>query len=382
MTPYQDTLRDLGLADQVEVLHVLSGYPSPKQINLVLRRDAGLTYVFESSAARPDIVTEVSGALDERGVGALDAVLVTHAHGDHAGGAGLLAGRGRPPGEHAPIFLHSAGYRFLTQPEPAFLQETYELFLTRSQWGLYEYDSLGQEDTIENALRKRFSGYFHQTPKRALRFVDQGQLPQGVVAVETPGHSWDCVLYFDERFEIAIPGDTMICTGTPDRPESQGYVIPIFTVAGQSYSMAFERFLQTVRVLRAFFSGTRVRAVLPPHGRFAITDPLGWVRFAEDYFCGLYRALCEDYFGDAARRAAPFMAKDLNPFIPTAGSHPISTPSHSFGLLCALADEGYLSLSEHHRTRQISFRLVDLPPADYLERRLAESPGPLPILRA
>jgi glyoxylase-like metal-dependent hydrolase (beta-lactamase superfamily II) len=300
-------------------------------------------------------------------------------HGDHAGSAGVVAGRHRAAGERAPIHLHSAGYRFLTHPDAAFLQETYELYLTRSHWGLLEYDALSQQDMLENALRKRFSGYFVRTPKSALRFVDRGELPAGVLAVATPGHSWDCVLYWDRATGIAIPGDTMLVTGAPDKPESHGYVIPIFTVAGQSYSMAFERYLQTIRVLRAFFSTREVRAVLPPHGKFAITRPLDWVRFAEGYFRDLYAALVRDYFATPERRSTPFKANELNPFIPTAGSHPISTPSHAFGMLCTLADEGYLTLSEHPRTRQIEFSLVELPPADYLEGRLAEAPGPLPI---
>jgi hypothetical protein len=103
------------------------------------------------------------------------------------------------------------------------------------------------------------------------------------------------------------------------------------------------------------------------------------VRFAEGYFRDLYAALVRDYFATPERRNTPFKANDLNPFIPTAGSHPISTPSHAFGMLCTLADEGYLTLSEHPRTRQIEFSLVELPPADYLEGRLGEAPGPLPI---
>ena len=86
----------------------------------------------------------------------------------------------------------------------------------------------------------------------------------------------------------------------------------------------------------------------------------------------IYRALLEGFFGEAERRQKPFRACDLNAFIPSAGSHPVSTPSHTFGMLCTLADEGYLSLEEHPYTRQITFSLEEMPPADYVERRLAE----------
>jgi glyoxylase-like metal-dependent hydrolase (beta-lactamase superfamily II) len=382
LLPFREAFEKLGLKGELDVLPVQSGYPSPRVINLVLRRVDSSAFLFEASAARHDIVQEIESQLDAHGVNRLDAVLVTHCHGDHAGSSGLIAGRGRPAGERAPIFLHSAGYRFLTHPDAAFLNETYELFLMRAHWGLLEYNQLSDEEMLENAIRKRFAGYFARTPKRALRFVDHGQLPQGIVAVKTPGHSWDCVLYYDTVLEVAVPGDTILCTGAPERPESWAFVIPIFTAAGQSYSMAYERFLQTVRVLKRFFSTHNVRAIVPPHGRVAVTRPLEWVTFAENYFRGIYRALLEDFFGDADRRASAFMARDLNDFIPSAGAHPISTPSHSFGMLCSLADEGYLALEEHRHTRQISFRLAEMPPSDWIDQRFAEEPGPLPIYRS
>lgn len=372
MQPFADAFHELGLSRVLEVLPVSSGYPSPKHVNLVLRRHAGQTLLFECGPARPDVIDETRRALEARGVRRLDGLLLTHCHGDHAGAAGVIAGLGRPAGERAPIYLHSAGYRFLTHPDAAFVNETYEIFQTRAHWGLHEYNAFSDEQMLNNALRKRFSGYFARTPKSALSFVDRAPLPAGLRVVETPGHSQDCVLYHDPELGIAVPGDTIICTGLVDKPETHGYVIPIFTVAGQSYSLAYERFVDSIRVLRDFFEKHAVRAVLSPHGKFAVTRPLEWVTFAEGYFRGIYRALLEGFFGEAERRQKPFRACDLNAFIPSAGSHPVSTPSHTFGMLCTLADEGYLTLEEHPFTRQITFTLEAMPPADYVERRLAE----------
>lgn len=384
MQPFAEALAELGLQREIRILSVPSGYPSPKMINLVLRRLGGRTFLFESSAARSDIVEEVTRQLQGCGVATLDGLLVTHCHGDHGGAAGIHAGLGRAYGERAPIYLHSAGYRHMTQPEASFLHETYEIFLSRCHWGLREYNSLSDEQIINNALRKRFQGYFSRTPKRALHFVDHGEIPDGILAVPTPGHSQDCVLYFDPALGVAVPGDTIICTGKPEAPDTWDFVIPIFTVDGQSYSMAYERYLRTIRYLRAFFQAHRVRAVLPPHGRFAVTRPLDWVVFAERYFEGIYRALLDDFLGDTSRgaRDEPFRACDLNPYIPSAGAHPVSTPSHVFGMLCLLADEGYLGMEEDKYTRQIRFHIEAMPPADFVSSLLQSDPGPVPVLHA
>lgn len=384
LVPFDVALTDLGLAAEVSVHPVASGYPSPRRINPVLIRDGARALLFEAPAARPDIVAELTNALMHADVAELDAVLVTHCHGDHAGMAGVVAGLGRAPGERAPIHVHSAGYRFLTQPAASYFDETFLIFQARAQFGLIDLSTFTGTAMLEHPRRAPYAQYFARTPKAALRFVDEGRLPPGFVALASPGHSNDCVLYLDTARGVVIPGDTIICVGRVEEPASRDFVVPIFTVMGQGYSRGFESYLLTLRRIRRFFERFAVRVVLPPHGRFAVVEPMAWVRFAERYFEGLYRILRNEFLhadGPAPRRE-PFTAADLSPLVPQAHSHTVSTPSHVFGMLCALADEGYLTLAEDVTSRRITFALEEIPPADYLTRRLAEDPGPLPIFGA
>ncbi len=384
LLPFDRALGELGLADRAAILPVPSGYPSPRLINPVLWRDGARAMLFEAPAARPDIVESLTRQIAERDVARLDAVLVTHCHGDHAGMAGIVSGIGRPDGERAPIFVHSAGYRFLTQPAAAYFDETFLIFQARAQYGLMDLSTLSGREMLEHPRRAPYAHYFERTPKKALEFVDQGLLPEGFVALATPGHSNDCMLYLDTRTGVAIPGDTIICVGRVEEPATHDFVVPVFTTMGQGYSRGFEGFVLTIRRIRRFFTSHHVKVVLPPHGRFAVVEPMEWVRFAERYFTGLFRILRSEFLlaGGSTPRRDPFTAADLSPLIPQAHSHTVSTPSHMFGMLCALADDGYLSLSEDVTSRRITFVLEDLPPGDYMERRLAEDPGPLPVFGA
>jgi glyoxylase-like metal-dependent hydrolase (beta-lactamase superfamily II) len=350
-------------------------------VNPVLWRDGERALLFEAPAARPDIVEQLTTALAASDVARLDAVLVTHCHGDHAGMAGVVAGLGRERGDRAPVHVHSAGYRFLTQPAASYFDETFLIFQSRAQYGMLDLSSLTGVDMLNHPRRAPYASYFTRTPRSALHFVDEGRIPGGFVALATPGHSNDCVLYLDRKHGVAIPGDTIICVGRPEDPATHDFVVPIFTVMGQGYSRGFESYLMTIRRVRKLFETHDVRVVLPPHGRFAVVEPMAWVRFAERYFEGLFRILRNEFLlaGRSEPRREPFTAADLSPLIPHAHSHTVSTPSHMFGMLCALSDEGYLTLAEDVTSRRITFALDEVPPDDYMARRLGEDPGALPL---
>ena len=59
----------------------------------------------------------------------------------------------------------------------------------------------------------------------------------------------------------------------------------------------------------------------------------------------------------------------------------ISTASHLFGMLCMLADEGYLAMQEHPNTRQLTFELLEMPPSDLVANQLAAEAGHMEIYR-
>src|ERR1044071_9718711 len=167
MVPFDKALSDLGIAGEVVICPVPSGYPSPKLVNLVLRKRRNEAFLFEASASRKDVIDETLAHLSTQGVGRLDGVLVTHCHGDHAGSADVLAGLGRPNGERAPIYVHSASYRFLTHPEASLLSAPYGLLLTRAHWRLFEFNTLSNDKMFAQELRRQFAGYFSRTPKSA-----------------------------------------------------------------------------------------------------------------------------------------------------------------------------------------------------------------------
>jgi glyoxylase-like metal-dependent hydrolase (beta-lactamase superfamily II) len=85
---------------------------------------AGYGSVYVIDAPEPAVIDtglgadyeHVQGALDAAGVGEddLSAIVLTHVHLDHAGGAGFLA-RDHP---NATVYVHEIGARFLADPEP------------------------------------------------------------------------------------------------------------------------------------------------------------------------------------------------------------------------------------------------------------------------
>lgn len=130
----------------------------------------------------------VREGLRERGlsVADIDALLITHIHLDHSGGAGALVGEN----PRLAVYVHSAGAPHLVDPSKLLASAT-------RLWG--------------EGLTKLF-GNTLPVPQENLRVLEGGEkisLGAAKIGVEyTPGHAWHHVSYFDESNGVAFVGDT------------------------------------------------------------------------------------------------------------------------------------------------------------------------------
>ena len=68
MIPFDRALQELGLSEHIFICPVPSGYPSPKLINLVLRKMHGRSYLFEASAAYDEVLDATHAHLERNGL--------------------------------------------------------------------------------------------------------------------------------------------------------------------------------------------------------------------------------------------------------------------------------------------------------------------------
>ncbi|MFO0694745.1 MAG: MBL fold metallo-hydrolase [Polyangiales bacterium] len=380
MEPIPDALARLGLEKTVTVLAVRSGYPAPKYVQPVLVRRDGRTCLFETSAGNDESVRETEAALAAVGVSRLDAILCTHTHGDHAGAAEFLSRLGREQGGRAPVYLHSSGHRLITSPALAFLDESFDIMVVRSHRSTTRFDELYGEDLLPKQLRTPWLDRYRRIPRSALRFVDRGALPAGILALHVPGHASDCVVYLDEATGVAVPGDTILTGGVPGDTSSYRFVVPPLTVIDSKYSRAVEAYLVSLGRLRRFFETHDVRVIVPPHGRLAVVEPLAWWRGVVEYFEAIYEGFVTKVLDDPGL-ASDFAIVDVGARIEHPRAEPMSTSSHLYGLACLLVEEGVLDAVEDPRTRRIRFRRVGDPAPDFVRSIVEEDRSPLAVLR-
>jgi glyoxylase-like metal-dependent hydrolase (beta-lactamase superfamily II) len=136
--------------------------------------------------------TTVRTLLDGLGGERPRALLLTHIHFDHAGGAGELVARW-PDLE---VVVHERGARHLADPE-----------------------------RLEASARRVFGAQFDERfgtltpiPEANLTVVSGGELVHGMRVLATPGHAVHHVAYLDESTGRAFPGDVAAVRLTPDGP--------------------------------------------------------------------------------------------------------------------------------------------------------------------
>ena len=136
--------------------------------------------------------TTVRTLLDALGGERPRALLLTHIHFDHAGGAGELVARW-PDLE---VVVHERGARHLADPE-----------------------------RLEASARRVFGAQFDERfgtltpiPEANLTVVSGGEVVHGMRVLATPGHAVHHVAYLDESTGRAFPGDVAGVRLTPDGP--------------------------------------------------------------------------------------------------------------------------------------------------------------------
>jgi len=125
-------------------------------------------------------------ALAELGITRLDSIILTHAHYDHAGGAGRIA-------EHFPeatIYAHKSATRYLT--DPSLLAGSVEI------WDGKAEELFGSPTAI---------------PVRRVRGLSDGDTVdlggRRLQAIETPGHTRSHMVFLDLETDAMICGDAL-----------------------------------------------------------------------------------------------------------------------------------------------------------------------------
>lgn len=171
----------------------------PKSIAAALLESNGHRALVDPGPA--STLENVRAALEKRGltVKALDALLLTHIHMDHAGASGSLV-RENP---RLAVYVHSVGAPHMMDPSKLMAS-------ARRLW----------PDTLDTLF-----GEMLPVPKENLRVLEGGEvvaLGSAKLGVAyTPGHASHHVTYFDDASGVAFTGDT---AGV--RIENGPYILP------------------------------------------------------------------------------------------------------------------------------------------------------------
>ncbi|MBW3595151.1 MAG: MBL fold metallo-hydrolase [Actinobacteria bacterium] len=171
------------MSDASEIIDTkMHGYPGVTAAFLLRGEKTALVETGPKTTVR-----NVLGALQAAGVDALDAIVVTHIHLDHAGAAGTLAARF----PDATVFVHEVGAPHLVDPTK-----------------LWSSASRIYGDQMETLW-----GGIDPIPQERVRVLHDGDKVdlggRSLQAIETPGHAYHHHAYLDDATGAVYTGDAI-----------------------------------------------------------------------------------------------------------------------------------------------------------------------------
>ncbi|SIT92642.1 MBL fold metallo-hydrolase [Edaphobacillus lindanitolerans] len=193
------------MEDKIKPVHpvvVPSEFASLSTFNFFLVEREGRLILIDAGIGSERSMESLSGELGRIGAGItdLDAILLTHHHEDHIGLVPRILEEKR-----VPVYAHGdAAPRLLMDTD--FLGMRLEFFRR-----LYREAGCGEMGSVRF---EKLEQTIREAGQRSLRTeiieIGEGDSIYGFEVIGTPGHSPDCITFFDPEARIAFTGDVLL----------------------------------------------------------------------------------------------------------------------------------------------------------------------------
>jgi hydroxyacylglutathione hydrolase len=282
---------------------------------------SGPTTLIDTGIATDETRETLSTALESAGLalGAIDQVLLTHWHGDHAGLAGVVQENG-----DADVVAHPRDATIIERREGAMAD-------LRSRQRAY-FDDWGIPPVKRRELERQIDAAddFVVPPTTTVEVTDGDTLAAGdrrLRAVHTPGHTAGHLCFVDEAADVVFSGDALLPVYTPN-------------VGGADVRLdhPLAAYLSTLE----WFRKHEADRAYPGH-RDPVADPAGRAREILSHHAQRSTRVFE-----VVREEGPVDAWTVSQrlFGSVEGVHVIHGPGEAFAHLDHLAAEGILSRTD------------------------------------